>query len=72
MLCEYHTTDILLAILTIFIRVMKEFMYLLIRITVEEQINHDIPWHFTANTSTQTQYFTSQHPPHKTNGMIGL
>jgi len=42
-------------------------------ITVEVQINHDIPLRLTgSNGTTETENLTSQHPPDQTNGVTTL
>jgi len=46
--------------------------YLLIRVTVEIQIRHDLPRHLTADAATKTQHLTGQQPPHQSNWMTRL
>ena len=41
----------------------------LLRVTVEEQIGHNIPLAVTGDCATQTQDLTGQHPPHETNAV---
>merc|ERR1740124_974061 len=38
----------------------------LLRISVEEQIGHHLPWHVSANRPPQSENLPSQHPPHQT------
>merc|ERR1712039_467661 len=44
----------------------------LFRITVEEEIRHDLPWVVPGDGSSQTKDLTGQQPPHKTNGLLTL
>lgn len=46
--------------------------YLLIRVTVEIQIRHDLPRHLTADAATKTHHLTGQQPPHQSNWMTRL
>ena len=44
----------------------------LLRVPVEVQVHHDIPWVVTADGTTQAQHLPSKHPPQGANGHLTL
>lgn len=38
----------------------------LLRISIEVEIRHHLPWMLTGNGTTHPQHLTGQHPPHQT------
>merc|ERR1719433_1191646 len=48
------------------------FFLNLFRITVEEEIRHDLPWMIARDGSSQAEHFASKEPPHQTNGLWTL
>ena len=48
------------------------FLLCLLRVSVEEQIGHDLPGQLTRNDSTETQNLAGQEPPHQTDGLVSL
>ena len=44
----------------------------LLRVPVEVQVHHDIPWVITADGTTQAQHLPSKHPPQGANGHLTL
>merc|ERR1712055_649474 len=48
------------------------FLLNLFRISVEEQIRHDLPLHVSGDCSPQPEHFSGQHPPHETKSMVSL
>lgn len=44
----------------------------LLRVTVEEQIDHDLPWLLAWDLTAETQDFACQQPPHKTDRVSRL
>ena len=41
-------------------------------VSVEVEIDHDVPWDLAADGATQTQHLTGQQVPHQTNRMLTL
>ena len=41
-------------------------------VSVEVQVDHDLPWVFPTDCTTETQYFTGKQPPHQTNRLRSL
>lgn len=48
------------------------FLLAFFRISVEEQVNHDVPAGVAGKGSAQAQNLTSKQPPHQTNTVGGL
>lgn len=44
----------------------------LFRVSVEVEINHDLPWDLSWDGTSQSEYLTSQEPPGKTDGVDWL
>ena len=44
----------------------------LLWVSVEVEIDHDLPGDVAADGSTQTQHLPGQHPPHQTDGVDAL
>ena len=44
----------------------------LLRVTVEEQVGHDVPRNVAEDRSSQSEDLTRQHPPHQTNRVVVL
>jgi len=43
-----------------------------LRITVEEEINHDVPWLLAINLSSEAEDLTSEQPVHQSDGVLSL
>merc|ERR1719483_518313 len=48
------------------------FLLNLLRVSVEEEVRHDLPGHVSGDGPPQPQHLPGKEPPHQTNGLGGL